>query len=130
MTERKLALDEDHALSVYDVMRILGVSRTYAYQVMAEAGAERFAKKCVRVRRSALDTWRKEHQQKCVSTSTSAVTSGGVEDLTEASSSDGQPSRRARQRRGKSETAGSASSLIRPITVRTKPRSPAPASGG
>lgn len=128
MSDRTVA--DDPSLDVYDVMDLLNVSRSFAYEVMAKVGKERLAKKCVRVRKSALEAWRKDQQEECVSSSISVATSGGHEEATGASSSGGRRSTRANAKRGSSRTGGNESSLIRKPTVRTKPRSPAPPSDG
>lgn len=121
---------DDPSLSVHDVMDILGVSKSFAYEVMAKVGVERLAKKCIRVRKSALEAWRKEQQEECASPSTYVAASIGHEELKTGSSSGSRRSTRANGKRGSSRTDGNENSLIPTISVRTKRRSPAPQSGG
>jgi predicted DNA-binding transcriptional regulator AlpA len=119
--ERPLAFDEDPSLDVYDVMRILGLSRAYVYEIMKQMEHERHGR-AIRVRRSVLEQWRKE-QTVCGSISTSEATSGGFEGPREDSSSGARRSTKANPSRADSATAGKGRSPTRFISVRTKPRS-------
>ena len=116
---------DDIALSVHDVMDILGVSRSFAYEVMARVGLLRLATKCVRVRKSDLDRYLREHTTECDSKSSSEARSGMPADLPAGSSSGSRRGTRTSAKRGSSPTAGKGSSLIPRPTVRTKPRSKA-----
>ncbi len=126
MTARRLALDEDPSLSADDVMRITGLSRAYVYEVMHQMEHEKFGR-AIRVRRTVLEQWRKEHT-KCGSTSTNEEISGGFAAQREASSFAVQRGKRAPGLRAGSATDSSASSPIQPIRPRTARRSRAPQS--
>lgn len=118
---------EDMLLSVHDVMDVLGISRSFAYEVMARVGLTKLAPKCVRIRKADLDRYVKEHTEECVSISASEANTGTPSVRGNSASP---PGTRPSVKRASSRTAGKSNSLIRIPVVRTKPRSPAPRSDG
>ena len=68
----------DRSLSASEVARILGVSRSHAYELIRRMPHEEFGPKCLRVRESVLEEWRQSRTMPgCASPSTAAVKSGG-----------------------------------------------------
>lgn len=56
-------MTEDRSLTALDVARILGVSRSQAYDFIRTMVHERFGARCIRVRESAFEAWRASRTQ-------------------------------------------------------------------